>query len=306
MNRKKALITGGTGFIGAHLVKRLVADGWDAHVIIRPGSRMDSLGEIVNKFTVHEHNGTTEGMFEIVKESSPHVVFHLASLFLAQHQANDIEQMVNSNILFATQLVEAMTAQGVYKLINTGTSWQHYENRNYSPVNLYAATKQAYESILQFYIETNHLKVITLKLHDTYGPNDPRSKLFTLLRKVAKEQVSLAMSPGEQLLDLVFIDDVVDAFMIAADRIDTNDVHQHGIYSVSSGKPIKLRELVSTYCKIIGKSLPIEWGGKPYRKREVMSPWNNGEWLAGWRPKVELEEGIRKTENSCSVTLELN
>lgn len=87
MNRKKALITGGTGFIGAHLVKRLVADGWDTHVIIRPGSRMDSLGEIVNKCTVHEHNGTTEGMFEIVKKSSPHVVFHLASLFLAQHQS---------------------------------------------------------------------------------------------------------------------------------------------------------------------------------------------------------------------------
>ena len=144
-------------------------------------------------------------MINIVNEANPEIVFHLASLFLAQHTLEDIERLVQSNLLFGVQIAEAITLQGVTKLINTGTSWQHYENEDYNPVCLYAATKQAFEDMLKFYVEASKLKVITLKLFDTYGPDDSRPKLFTLLRKVAQEQTELAMSPGEQLIDLVYM-----------------------------------------------------------------------------------------------------
>ena len=69
---------------------------------------------------------------------------------------------MSSNITFGTQLVEAMVANGCYQFVNTGTSWQHYENDEYNPVNLYAATKQAFEDILRYYVETSALRVITL------------------------------------------------------------------------------------------------------------------------------------------------
>lgn len=294
--KKVALVNGATGFVGSHLAKRIVSEGWDTHIIVRQQSILDSVSGIREKLTIHEHDGTTDGMLDILNKSNPLIIFHLASLFLVQHQSKDIESLIKSNILFGTQLVEAMVKKGVYNLVNTGTSWQHYNNEDYNPVNLYAATKQAFEAILKFYLETTPLKVITLKLFDTYGPNDPRPKLFNLLKKVAEEQTPLAMSPGEQIIDLVYIDDVIDAFIVAAERLINSKVVNHEDYAVSSGKPIRLRELVEIYEDVVGKELPIEWGGRVYRDREVMVPWNYGKRLNGWSPKTLLPEGLKKLE----------
>jgi len=294
---KVALITGGTGFVGSNIAHRLVREGWNVNIISIPGDNYILVKDILNKIKVYEHDGSTENMYDIVADAHPTVVFHLASLFLAQHAPRDIKNLIQSNILFGTQLVDAMISKGVYYLINTGTSWQHFENKEYSPACLYAATKQAYESILEYYIEAELLKVITLKLLDTYGPNDPRPKLFTLLRRFAHENKPLHMSPGQQLIDLVYIDDVVEAYLIAGEALVNNNVQNMETYAVSSGKPVSLKELVALYSRISGNSPQIVWGGRPYRSREVMVPWKGGRKLSGWEPKVGLIEGIKNIIN---------
>jgi nucleoside-diphosphate-sugar epimerase len=141
------------------------------------------LEPLLSSITVHEFDGASSTMDEIVKRSNPDVVFHLASLFLSQHRPENVEPLIQSNLLFSTQLVEAMVNNGCKLLVNTGTSWQHFEDAHYSPVNLYAATKQAFEVILDYYVEAKGLALISLALFDTYGPGDPRPKLFSLLRK---------------------------------------------------------------------------------------------------------------------------
>ncbi|MFB2921978.1 MULTISPECIES: NAD-dependent epimerase/dehydratase family protein [Aerosakkonema] len=289
-----ALVTGATGFVGSHLTHRLVADGWQVHIIMRPNSMLQQLERLQDKIVIHTHDGTTEGLFDIFKSFKPKVVFHLASLLLAQHKPEDIAPMLESNITFGTQLIEAMVAHKVYHLINTGTSWQHYENKNYSPVCLYAATKQAFEAIVQFYVETTPLQVISLKLFDTYGPQDTRNNLFTLIEKIARQKELLPMSPGEQLIELVYIDDVVDAYLVAAERLENKEVKGHETYEVSTGSPLKLKEIIEVYEQETGVNLPIQWGGKPYPPREVMVPWNKGALLPGWRAKVGIREGIRR------------
>jgi nucleoside-diphosphate-sugar epimerase len=100
------------------------------------------------------------------------------------------------------------------------------------------------------------------------------------------------MSPGEQLIDLVYVDDVVDAFMLAAERLIQESVEGHECFAVSSGKPIPLKQLVDFYCHVTRRSLSIHWGGRAYRIREVMVPWTTGNPVPGWDPKVTLEEGI--------------
>lgn len=290
--KKKALITGATGFVGSHLARRLVNDGWDVHIIVRPSSKLEQLREAKDKVIVHRHDGTTEGMLAIMQEAQPEIVFHLASLFISEHQPKDVVPLIHSNLLFGTQLLEAMKAAKIDRLINTGTSWQHYQNEEYNPVNLYAATKQAFEDIIRYYIETSPLKIITLKLFDTYGPDDPRPKLFALLKKLAKDKRPLAMSPGEQLIDLVYIDDVVEAFIIAANRLLSGEVANHEIYAVSSGSLVELRELVGMFEECAGRKLKINWGGRQYRKREVMKPWSSYKTLPRWKPKVSLKDGI--------------
>ena len=297
-----ALVTGGTGFIGSNLIAGLLAKGWVVHAIVRSRADLKALAGSAGTIQLHEHDGSTEGLVGILAEAKPDVVFHLASLFLSAHAPKDIVSLIQSNVLFSTQLLEAMIESGANNLINTGTSWQHYQNQACSPVNLYAATKQAFDAILQYYVEAKGLKAITLKLFDTYGPNDPRPKLFHLLEKVASTQERLEMSPGEQLIDLVYIDDVLAAYLLAAERLLLNKVGHQETYVITSGNPIKLKDLVEVYSRVIGKPLPVVWGSRPYRPREVMVPWHNGEILPGWEPKVSLAAGIARTEQNAVRT----
>jgi nucleoside-diphosphate-sugar epimerase len=291
---KRALITGATGYLGSNLAYHLTNQGWDVHIITRTNSDLKVLDDILHKITVHCHDGTSSGMVEVMANAKPEIVFHLASLFLAQHKTEDIESLIISNLLFSTQLVEAMAINGIRHLVNTGTSWQHYNSEDYNPVNLYAATKQAFEDILLYYIEAHGLKATTLALFDTYGPNDPREKLIGLLWKAANSQQPLSMSPGEQMIDLVHVDDVIRAYIRAADKLQDQS-GGHVCYGVSSGTPIRLIDLVAAFQKATKTKLPISFGGRPYRQREVMVPWTSFQSLPEWHAQVPFEIGIRQT-----------
>jgi nucleoside-diphosphate-sugar epimerase len=287
----RALVTGATGFIGSHLVRGLIALGDEVAVIVRPSSRLDVLPSLA---TAYPCDDTPESLVKIVAAVKPDIVYHLASLVIPQHVTEDVAQLINSNVLFPTQLLEAMHVSGIRKVINAGTSWQHFEDRDYDPVCLYAATKQAFEAVLDYYVRACGFRAVTLALFDTYGPGDSRPKLFSLLGRVARTGERLPMSPGEQSLDLVYIDDVLDAFIAARERLASAATAGNEVFAVASGRPVRLRDIVTEYEKAVGKHLNIAWGGRPYRPREVMRPWSRGIPVPGWHPRVSLGEGIRR------------
>jgi len=288
---RRALVTGASGFVGAALVRRLLADGWEVHVLLRESSSAEALPAAGPQLQLHRHDGSTLQLIDIMRAAAPQVVFHLASLFLAAHQPQDIERLINANLLFSTQLVEAMAACRVRKLVNTGTSWEHYQDQAYNPVCLYAATKAAFAALLRYYVEVHGLRVVTLKLFDTYGTGDTRPKVLNLLKRLANDGSSLAMSPGEQLVDLVYIDDVLDAFLLACQQLDAQPQAMEE-YGVSSGQPLPLKDIAALYAQVSGKPLNIEWGGRPYREREVMVPWHSYRSVPGWQPRVGLAQGL--------------
>jgi len=286
----KILVTGTTGFIGGHLVRRLLNDRHEIHALTRPETDQNPLESTI----VHTHLGSTQNMIEIMEAAKPDAVIHLASLFIGEHKSADVEALINSNVVLSTQLAEAMSVNEVRLLINVGTSWQHYADADYNPVNLYAATKQAFRSVLSFYLETSDLRVINLEVFDTFGPNDQREKLFNLLNRLRVTGETISMSPGNQFLDPIYIDDVCDAFLVALKRLQSGQVKRSETYSVRSDDPIKLKELVKIYEKVSNIKLNVEWGGRPYRAREVMHPWSGGVTLPGWSPKISVEEGVKK------------
>lgn len=285
------MVTGATGFIGSHLVRKLVRAGWEVHIISRATSSLPSAPEFTQVVN-HGYDGSTQCMLDIVAQAKPNVVFHLASKTQSEHQPADVESLIQSNVLFGSQLLEAMKINRVDKFVNTGTFWQHYNNEEYNPVCLYAATKQAFEAILEYYVQACSIKAITLELFDTYGPDDPRPKLLHQLNKAAANGEALDMSAGEQLIDLVHIDDVVDAYLIAAQRLIQGKVSRHDTYAVSSGHPVPLKGIVQLYAEATKQIVPVNWGVRPYRYREVMVPWNQGEKLPEWQPRKNLIDGL--------------
>jgi len=288
----KVLLTGATGFIGRNLTLRMANMGCTVYCITRQETliQKNSDGHGVHW---HFHDGTTLGMIAILSQTKPDLVIHLASLFLSQHTYQNLCELTDSNVLFGMQLLEAMDSCGVRLLLNVGTSWQNYQNDPYSPVNLYAATKQAFEDIALFYCQARKMSMLTLRLFDTYGPDDTRAKLLPSLKRAMRTGERLELSPGEQLIDLVYIDDVIDCFVRACQRLMQGLAKPTEVFALCSGNPISLKELVSLYVYVAKKTLNVEWGARLYRDREVMVPWNTGTVLPGWKPNMELSLGLK-------------
>lgn len=265
MNRV-ALITGVTGFIGQRLARALLANGWQVHALLR-GDPPPGLPGLVT----HLYAGATEEVAQAVAAARPDVAFHLASLYLADHRPDQLADLIASNVLLTAQLAQALSADGGGRLVNTGTGWQHHGGASYLPVNLYAATKQAALDLLRYYGDARGLSVLTLKLFDTYGVGDTRRKLVQLLVDAALDNEPLLMSPGEQTVDMTHVDDVVWAFMVAADRLLATDTPLDESWFVA-GERTTVRALAARVAAGVGRPVPATFGGRPYRAREVMMP----------------------------------
>jgi CDP-paratose synthetase len=290
----KLLISGATGFIGSHLIQKLIDDGNIVCAVIRPSTNLSTINKKVATFTFSDDIQKLE---EFMTKEKFDGVIHLASLFLAQHSTKDIKPLIDSNLFFSLALLEASAKTTIPWFINTGTFWQHYKNKKYSPVNLYAATKQAFETIAQYYIETSSINFVTIKLSDTFGPGDTRPKIFALWKKIANSNEPLDMSPGKQLINISYIDNVVDGYLQMIQLLSKDKSRKlcGKSYVITSTKVLTLRELAQVFQKVTKKNLKINWGKRDYRPREVMRPWSKGEKIPGWKAKVSLEEGIRRT-----------
>lgn len=289
---QRFLVTGATGFIGKHLCRHLVESNMECHVVVRQSSDLSRLEPYLERIQVHVHDGRSEHLQDLVEKAQPDVCVHLATHFLSRHTTADIGSLIEANVLFGCQLLEAMSQLGIRRFINTGTAWQHYQNEAFNPVCLYAATKQAFQDLARYYQECHQLNFIQLSLHDTYGPMDHRRKLFNLLAEAIKTGQSLQMSPGEQLIDLLHVEDVIAAIMQAAEVISHQDSMRRPVYMLSSKNPIALKALVGLFGEAWGTAVPVQFGARPYRDREVMVPWNTGPILPGWRPRISLQAGL--------------
>lgn len=282
-----ALVTGATGFVGGHLAAALARDAaWEVHALVRAATDGARLPDGVR---AHVIPPTAAELRPVVAQIAPDVIFHLATCFRGQHATEDVEPLVAANVLFGTQLAEAAAGAPPRVFVNVGTAWQRDDEGAYLPAALYAATKQAMEDILRYYAEAGAFPVADVKLFDTYGPGDERGKLLALLAGAAERGEPLRMSPGEQLIDLLHVDDVVDALRAAAEAAEG----PWSAWSASSGAPLALRALVERFSSITGRPVPVEWGARPYRPREMFEPWQAGDPVPGWTPQVALDDGIR-------------
>lgn len=268
----RILVTGATGFVGQHLLPYLEKQGHEVYALVRPST--DGSKVYTNHLYVFEDD--IEHLASYLLENHVDGIIHLASLYIAQHKPADIKNIVTSNVYLGTAVMEAAVKAGVKWFLNTGTIWQNYNVEPYSdrycPVNLYAASKQAFMDMAKYYTEVSDIRFCTLKLCDTYGANDTRRKIFALFEQIAKSGKCLKMSPGDQKLDIVHIDNVVRDFEALAEKLDNGEQLREE-YVVSSGRQKSLKEIAKQYEIDHQVILNIEWGGRPYRKREVMVPY---------------------------------
>jgi len=292
---ERILITGGTGFVGSHLTKTLIRENFSCHFITRDVKAL-SLAKLSahSGFSYSIYDGTYDSIQRAFDKFTPNLVVHLASTTIKDPKPTDISGIIGANITFGNYLLEAMIKVGCFKMINTGTYWQYKDKKYDSPVNLYAATKNAFEQIIKFYVSEYLINCINLILFDNYGLNDDRCKLFNTL-KAQDPSVVLDMTPGAQIVNYLHIDDVVNAiihsFKLMPDA--TNSYVEH--YLVKNNEETTLKDVVNLYIKISKKQININWGGLPYPKWQIMQPVNLNKFnnLPKWTPHYSLEKGFK-------------
>jgi nucleoside-diphosphate-sugar epimerase len=289
----KILVTGATGFIGQNLVSFLIKKNIQVFCLVRERSDILKIDKNAN---IIKSSLSVNNIIELFLKEKFDGVIHLASLFLVEHKAEDIDNLIFSNIHFGTKLLEASKISKVKWFINTGTLWQNFDNEDYNPVNLYAATKEAFENIAKYYTETSDLNFCTIKLNDTFGANDTRNKIFSMWMKFSQTKDLLQMSPGEQVIDISYIEDIIEAYYILVKHLSSENSKsfKNKTFAVSAEEKMSLKKLSKIFEEATNTRLNIIWGGREYRSREVMMPSSRYESVPGWKPKYSLEEAIKK------------
>jgi len=243
------LVTGANGFIGRHLCSHLAAAGENVHAVVRASSAR--VVAYRPEITIHTLRDSSAEYAAVSASVQPVVVFHLATLFTPRHSPAEIAQMVEANVTFGTTVADACARDGA-RLVHTTSAWQHYAGAEYSPVSLYAATKQALCDIILYFTEAAGLMASEVCLFDTYGPRDDRKKLIWHLLEHAASGAPLPMSSGHQLVDLTHVDDVVAALVQVA-----TDPPRGARLVARSGDPLTIRALAALAQRIPARH-PVE------------------------------------------------
>lgn len=282
----KVVVTGASGFVGRHLTRALVARGDEVHAVLRVGStRPVPELPVAQLHRLDDPRGQISSVIDAVR---PELAFHLATHFAARHVPGETLAMLDSNVVFGTMLAQACALRGV-RLVHTTSAWQHLGGAEYNPVSLYAATKQALVDIVEYFRVVERLDAREVCLFDTYGPDDDRGKLVGFLMAARREGRTVEMSSGKQLVDLVHIDDVVAALLVAA---GAGNFGRRLV--VRSGQPVSVRVVVDLLNEVSGGALSVRWGARPDRGREMVDDWPVAGESHGWAPAIPLRDGLAR------------
>ena len=292
---KRILITGSTSFLGKKLGEKILQDDTDLHVTVRDSSKKDRLPNGLSKDHIHHYKDHFESLAEIIGQIRPSLIYNIASFYAREASPNNLDQLVESNLLFGLKLLEAIKTSGVKaSIVNFGSYNQYYQNgNNFEPLNVYSALKNSFFEILKLYSEQLQFNYINLILFDSYGKGDWRNKLLPTIRKSLLSGESLRLPDPKISINLSHIDDIVDGALAASVFTETDPKEK--TYFLP-GDEIELGELISLVEKIINKTLPIEWHKFGLPKKHIINPWV-GITLPGWKREVKLWDGLNSYLN---------
>lgn len=283
----KIAVTGATGYIGSHLVSVLSREH-EVYAVVRQTSDTTKIQDHVKGIICFDR----ERIYIQLAEIAPDVLIHVAGVFYGEHTPDNIGTLLEGNLVFSTIVFDAAVQAGCRRIINTGTYWQQFEGEDYNPVNLYAATKQAAEDLLLYYVKVKGCSAVTLQIFDSYGPDDDRNKILNIVKNL-DDGAEIDMSGGQQKMYFCHVEDLANAYMRAIELLGSMESGTYNRYALRDEKPIPLRTLIEEFLRIQGKHVEIHWGARAYRDREIMEPEGIGTVLPGWKPRYTWEQGIK-------------
>lgn len=300
----KILVTGGAGFIGSHLVDALIKKG--QRVIVVDNLLTGKKENINPRAKFYKIDVCSNKLNSVFKREKPDFVFHLAAQINVRYSIEDPIFDAQSNIIGGLNILENCRKYGVKKIIFSSTGGAMYglspkiiptpEAHPALPIAPYGISKLTTEKYLDFYFKVFGIPYIALRLANVYGPRqDTKGEagvIAIFADKLLKNQPPRINGDGRQTRDYIYVGDIVEAFLLA---IKSRRV---GVYNIGTAKETTVNEIYKNLLLATGKKIKAKNG--PAIKGEVRRSaldYIKAQKDLGWRPKVNLKEGTRKTVN---------
>lgn len=301
--KNKFLITGASGFIGSVLLRRLIKQKQEVHLILRKESRTWRIDDLLDKVTIHISDlSNLNELNEIIQKVKPDIIYHLATngAYSSQKDAN---QIINTNILGTWNLLQACNSINYKLFVNTGSSSEYgfkkfamRETDIVEPASYYAVTKCAQTLLCSHIAKQENKPIVTIRPFSVYGPyEEPKRFIPTLMKALIFNEEMNLVDPNIAR-DYIYIDDMVDAYLKIDELINNSGEY----FNIGTGIQSTIKETVNIAKKVTGKTAKFKWGKMENRN------WDTNNWVAdiskarqllNWTPKITLEKGIMLTWN---------
>jgi UDP-glucose 4-epimerase len=300
--KKLAVVTGGAGFIGSHLVDDLVRRGWSVAVLDDLSTGVK--GNVNPRARLHVADIRTPKAARLIEKLKPDVVFHLAAQVSVPISLDQPVRDADINLLATVRLMEAASDAGVKRFVLASSAAVFPtkasriptdESEPVGPQSPYGIAKYADERYGLFFRTTRGLPFVALRFANVYGPRQSQrgeaGVVAVFAKRMLTDQDVMVNGSGKQTRDFIYVGDAVRAMVAAA-----NDPHAEGPYHVGTGVETTIADLYRRLSDATGYTKKPRRGpadvNAPYRsaldskriRREL-----------GWKPTVGLDEGIRKT-----------
>lgn len=306
----RALVIGGNGFIGSHLVDRLVEQGWDVTVLDLYERRYDSLPE-----GVHFIRGDLNQAY-LVREAvtGVQVVFHLAWATIHEVSNQDLAADVTTNLIPTIHLLEACSNAGIRRIVFTSSggtvygpaqTWPIPETHPQNPLNGYGITKLAVEKYLYMFHHLYGLDYTILRPSVPYGPRqNPLARqgaVAVFLYRVAHGLPLTIWGDGSVTRDYFYIADLVEALLACAKP----ELGEQRIFNIGGAEEVSLLQLVRQIEETVGQKARLEYApARQFDVSRIVLDTRLARQELGWQPQVSLPQGLAQTWKWMSASID--
>ncbi len=287
------LVTGATGFLGSHLVRRLLQEGYRVVILKRSFSNTWRIEDVLPQLICYDIDKCDlEQPFQDVGKID--AVIHTATCYGRNQES--LSSVLDANTVFPLRLLEIAIQFKVKTFLNTDTSLPKL-------LNDYSLSKKQFSEWGQYFSRLSQIYFVNIILEHIIGPKDDSSKFTThVIRSCFDNIAELNLTDGAQKRDFIYIDDVVSAYTLLLDK-----AHQQAElcqnYELGSGEAVSIREFVETVHQMIKSKTVLKFGALPYRENEVMFSQANIERLKKleWVPQYSWKYGVNSIINELNI-----
>jgi nucleoside-diphosphate-sugar epimerase len=300
----RVLVTGASGFIGSHVVRRLVADGAEVHALTSTVSAVYPVRLVAHRdrITLHEGNLVDRSAMDAVVASvRPEFVFHLGAFTHVGKSWQRVDECVQTNIQGTVNLLQALARHEYRRFVYTGTSEIYgdidapfEEDARVNPVSPYSVSKYAGERFCSMLHQSYGWPIVMLRPFNAYGPAQSPDRIIAEVIVRALRGEKLEMTHGLQTREFNYVEDLAEGFVLAATAPEVDGE----IINLGCGEELSIRRAAETVLDLMGNPIRPVFGALPERPTEIrrmFSDSTKARTALGWSPRHSLVEGLDKT-----------